>query len=155
MPTNISRITINASLQKVWDALTNPVQVKRWQFGSDLKTTWEPGSPIVFETAWEEKIFKQWGTVLEVKQNELVKYNLFAPRPDLEDKPENYFIMSYIISESGNKIKLEIQKEDNRPGAVAEKESTEENPVLTALKEISLSNCVINQVEIIIILTLY
>ena len=136
MITSKSTILINATKQKVWDALTKPELVKKWQYGSDLLTDWKVGREIRFRVEWENKVFEQWGKILEVIPNELIKYSLFFPRPDLEDKEENYFIMSYIISESGNVIKLEIVKEDNRLGAVKEKESDEENPVLIALKEI-------------------
>ena len=92
MALNISTIYINASAQRVWDALTKPKLVKKWQYGSDLITEWKVGSDIRFTAKWEDKIFEQWGKVLEVRPHELLKYNLFAPRPGLEDKPENYFI---------------------------------------------------------------
>ncbi len=140
MPVNISTIKINASIQKVWDTITKPELVKLWQFGSDLLTTWEPGSDIKFRTEWEGKVFEQWGTVLEVRPTEFVKYNLFASRPGLEDKPENYFIMSYILTEQGRQTKLEIIQDDNRPGVVQEEPQGAENPVLKALKERAESN---------------
>ena len=41
MAINISTITINASVQKVWDIITKPELVKQWQFGSDLITYWK------------------------------------------------------------------------------------------------------------------
>jgi uncharacterized protein YndB with AHSA1/START domain len=44
MPTNISTIKINASMQKVWDTITKPELIKLWQYGSDLLTTWETQS---------------------------------------------------------------------------------------------------------------
>jgi uncharacterized protein YndB with AHSA1/START domain len=135
-----STILINATKQKVWDALTKPELVKKWQYGSDVITDWKVGSEIRFRVEWDSKVFEQWGKILEIIPNELIKYSLFFPGPDLEDKEENYFIMTYIISESENKIKLEILKEDNRLGAVKEQESNEENPVLIALKEIIESN---------------
>lgn len=137
MATNISTITFNASIQKVWDTITKPGKVKLWQFGSDLITTWEPGTTIEFITEWEGKIFKQWGKVLEVRLGELVRYSLFAPRPGLEDKPENYFTMSYILSTEQGKTKLEIIQEDNRPNAVQEAPQGEENPVLQSLKSVA------------------
>ena len=83
MATNISTIKINASTQKVWDTITKPELVKLWQYGSDLLTTWEIGSDIKFRTEWEGKVFEQWGKVLEIRPNELVKYSLYAPRPGL------------------------------------------------------------------------
>lgn len=136
MATNISTVKLNASLDKVWDTLTKPEKVKLWQFGSDLTTTWEVGSSIEFVTKWEGQIFRQWGTVLEIKHNELIKYSLFAPRPDLEDKPENYFIMNYILTAEHGQTKLEIIQEDNRPNAVQEEPQGEEHPVLQSLKNI-------------------
>jgi uncharacterized protein YndB with AHSA1/START domain len=137
MSKNISTIIINSSPQKVWDTITKPELVKLWQFGSDLLTTWEIGSDIKFTSRWEDKVFEQWGKVLEFSPNKLVKYSLFAPRPDLEDKPENYFIMSYVLTEENEQIKLEIIQEDNRPNAAQEEPQGEENPVLKALKEIA------------------
>ena len=140
MATNISTIRINASIQKVWDTITKPEKIKLWQFGSDLITTWEVGTKIEFITEWEGTIFKQWGMVLEIESNNLLKYNLFAPRPDLEDKPENYFIMSYVLTSENGQTKLEIIQEDNRPNAVQEEPQGEENPILKSLKDIAETN---------------
>ena len=137
MATNISTIHINATASKVWEALTKPKLVKIWQYGSDLKTDWKVGSEIRFETAWEGKIFEQWGKILDIRTNELIKYSLFAPAPNREDKPENYFIMNYVLTANKEQTKLEIIQEDNRPGAVQEKPQGEENPILQGLKKLA------------------
>ena len=134
MATNISTIVLNASVEKVWNALTQPELVKQWQYGSDLLTTWKTGSEIRFRNEWDGQVFEQWGTVLEVVPNQKIKYSLFFPRPGLEDKPENYFIMNYVLTEENQKTKLEIIQEDNRPGAVQEEPQGEENPILQGLK---------------------
>ena len=136
MATNISRLTINASKEKVWLALTNPDKVKAWQFGSDLITNWKVGNEIRFKSEWNGQIFEQWGTVVEFDPYEKLKYTLFAPRPDLEDKPENYFEMEYKLINSKNGTELTITQEDNRPGAKQEPEQGEENPVLKVLKDL-------------------
>lgn len=134
MAKNISTILLNAPLEKVWKTLTLPELVKQWQYGSDLITDWKVNSEIRFRNEWEGQVFEQWGKVLEVIPNQKIKYSLFFPRPDLEDKPENYFIMSYVLSEENQKTKLEIIQEDNRPGAKQEEPQGEENPILQALK---------------------
>lgn len=134
MATNISTIYLNAPIEKVWNALTKPELVKQWQYGSDLITDWKISNEIRFRNEWEGQVFEQWGTVLDVVPNQKIKYSLFFPRPELEDKPENYFIMSYILSEENQKTKLEIIQEDNRPGAVQEEPQGEENPILQGLK---------------------
>jgi uncharacterized protein YndB with AHSA1/START domain len=140
MATNISTVTIKAPLQKVWDMLTKPELVKQWQYGSELITDWKVGGDIKFKTEWEGKIFEQWGKVLEIKSNELIKYSLFAPRPGLEDKPENYFVMSYVLTTDNEQTKLKIIQTDNRAGAVQEEPQGEENPILQGLKKIAETN---------------
>ncbi|MDO8998033.1 MAG: SRPBCC domain-containing protein [Sediminibacterium sp.] len=140
MAINISTLRINASKQKVWDTITKAEFVKLWQYGSDLMTNWEIDSDIKFRTEWQDKVFEQWGKVLEVKPTEIIKYSLFAPRPELEDKPENYFIMSYILTEENGVTELQIIQEDNRPNAVQEEPQGDENPVLKSLKKIAETN---------------
>lgn len=134
MATNISTTILNASIEEVWNALTKPELVKQWQYGSELITDWKTGNEIRFRNEWEGQLFEQWGSILEIVPNQKIKYSLFFPRPELEDKPENYFIMSYILSEESNKVKLQIIQEDNRPGAVQEEPQGDENPILQSLK---------------------
>jgi uncharacterized protein YndB with AHSA1/START domain len=136
MATNISTLRIEAPRENVWDALTNPELVKLWQYGSVLTTDWKVGGAIRFRSEWEGQVFEQWGTVLDVEPNVRLRYNLFAPRPDLEDRPENYFEMRYVLTELGGATQLEIFQVDNRPGAVQENPQGEENPALKSLKEL-------------------
>jgi uncharacterized protein YndB with AHSA1/START domain len=139
MATNISTIYIKSTVQRVWDVLTKPEFVKQWQYGSDLMTDWKTGSEIRFRTEWQGKTFEQWGRILEIRPGELIRYSLFAPRPGLEEKPENFFVMNYLLIMENNQVKLDIIQEDNRPGAVQEKPQGEENPVLQALKNLAES----------------
>ena len=140
MATNISRITINTTVKKVWDTLTKSELVKLWQYGSLLQTNWEVGSKIKFVTEWEGKTFEQWGIVLEYTPTQKLRYSLFAPRPDLEDKPENYFEMIYSLTADNGQTKLQIVQEDNRPNAVQEDEQGEENQILKMLKQVAETN---------------
>ena len=138
MTKSISKITINAPAEKVWNALTNPSLVKQWQYGSKLLTDWKVGSEIRFQNEWEDKIYEQWGKVLEVEQCKLIKYSLFAPRPGLEDKPENYFVMSYILNVLGDATYLTIEQEDNRQEADEDKDyDDDEQSILYALKRLA------------------
>jgi uncharacterized protein YndB with AHSA1/START domain len=140
MATNISTINIKASPEKVWDTITKPELVKLWQYGSDLITDGKVGDDIRFKTAWKDKIFEQWGKLLEIRPNELLRYSLFAPRPGLEDKPENYFEMNYVLTAENDGTKLAILQIDNRPGAKQEEPQGEENPVLQLLKQTAETN---------------
>ena len=135
MKTTDSVVDILAPASKVWSALTVPDLVKQWQYGADLLTTWEPGTPIVFRNEWNGQVFEQKGTVLEFTPVSRVKYSLFFPRPDLQDIPEHYFFMTYELTESGGSTSLLFRQEDPRPLPPEESPPGEEGPdVLSDLK---------------------
>lgn len=137
MAKNISKVIINASLSKVWDALVRPELVKQWQYGSNLLTDWKVGNEIRFYSEWEGNVYEQWGKVLDFSPYSLIKYSLFAPRPGLEDKPENYFVMSYILHGEGDSTELIIEQDDNRPEiSTQESNKDDDNPILLELKKL-------------------
>lgn len=80
MAINISTIIINASKQKVWDTITKAELVN---FGNMVATCWQLGkSATCLWNRMEDKVFEQWGKVLEFRPTEILKYSLFALRPD-------------------------------------------------------------------------
>ena len=137
MKTTDSTVKILAPAKKVWLALTSPGLVKQWQYGSDLQTTWEVGTSIVFRNEWNGQVFEQKGTVLEFSPESRLKYSLFFPRPEVQDIPENYFFMTYELAESGGTTSLLVRQEDPRPSPPDESSGGEDSPdVLSSLKEL-------------------
>lgn len=120
--------------------LTDPRLVKQWQYGSDLDTDWTAGSPIRFTSEWQGNTFEQWGTALDVTAPERLRYSLFAPRPGVEDRPENYFTMTYRLDTEDGATLLTITQQDPReqPGQEPDQQD-EDNPVLAALKAVAES----------------
>lgn len=137
MKTTNSIVKILAPASKVWLALTVPSLVKQWQYGSDLLTTWEPGTPIIFRNEWNGQVFEQKGTVIEFIPGSRVKYSLFFPRPGLEDIPENHFFMIYELTESEGLTSLLFRQEDPRPSEPDAAAGGDEGPdVLATLKDL-------------------
>jgi uncharacterized protein YndB with AHSA1/START domain len=134
-----STITITAPRLVVWDAVTLPENVRRWQYDSDLTTDWVVGQPIRFRAEWQGQVFEQWGTVLEFDAPDRLRYSLFAPRPGLEDRPENYFTMTYELDAVDGATRVTFIQEDPRDVDVAEDDPDEENPVLIALRDVAES----------------
>ena len=135
--TSDSIVEIRAPASKVWRALTVPDLVKQWQYGSDLLTSWEPGTPIVFRNEWDGQVFEQKGTVLEFIPGSRVKYSLFSPRPDLRDAPEHHFFMTYELTERGGLTSVLIRQEDPRPLPPDAPAGGDDGPdVLAGLKEL-------------------
>jgi len=137
MKTSNSTVKILAPAKKVWLALTRPDLVKQWQYGSDLLTTWEVGTSIVFRNEWDGRVFEQKGTVLEFSPESRLKYSLFFPRPDLRDIPEHHFFMTYELAESDGTTSLLVRQEDPRPSQPGESSGGDDGPdVLSHLKEL-------------------
>jgi uncharacterized protein YndB with AHSA1/START domain len=135
--TTDSTVKILAPAKKVWLALTNPGLVKQWQYGSDLLTTWEVGTAVVFRNEWNGQVFEQKGTVIEFLPESRLKYSLFFPRPDLQDIPENYIFMTYELAESGGSTSLLVRQEDGRPSSPDDPTVGDDGPdVLSILKEL-------------------
>ncbi|MGV8966489.1 MAG: SRPBCC domain-containing protein [Cellulomonas sp.] len=141
MSGSVSEIDVAASPASVWETLTLPALVKRWQYGSDLVTDWAVGSPIRFTVQWDGGRFEQWGMVLEFDRPRQLSYSLFAPRPDLVDAPENYFTMTYLLTPlDGGGTRVSITQHDPRPGTgEAEADGDAENPVLIELRAVAES----------------
>jgi len=98
------------------------------------------GSPIRFRAEWDGQVFEQWGTVLEFDAPRRLQYSLFAPRPGLVDRPENYFTLTYTLRDEDGATTLLITQDDPRPGSdEAQSDADEENPVLGALKQLAES----------------
>jgi uncharacterized protein YndB with AHSA1/START domain len=105
-----TQLTINAPLERVWAALTQPELVKQYFFGTDLVTTWEPQTPIYFRGEWEGKPYEDKGTVLSFVPLQSLEYNYFSSWSDVEDAPENYQIIRYKVKPLGAKTMLVIEQ---------------------------------------------
>jgi uncharacterized protein YndB with AHSA1/START domain len=130
------RVNINAPVSKVWDALTKPEIIKQYLFGTDTITDWKVGNPITFTGEWEGKTYKDKGTILGFEKNRLIKYSYWSSMSGIEDKPENYAIVTYELSGVDRDVDLTITQE-NIPDEKM-KEHSEENwkKVMNGLKNV-------------------
>ncbi len=128
--------TINASSFRVWEALTDPELIKKYFFGTDTYTDWKVGHPIVFEGEYEGKKYKDKGTILANKEKELLRYSYWSSMSGIEDKPENYGIISYRLKGDYMSTTLTVTQE-NIPDEKTKEHSIQNwKKVLSGLKEI-------------------
>jgi uncharacterized protein YndB with AHSA1/START domain len=127
---------IHAPAEEVWAALTTPALIKQYFFGTDTVSDWKPGSPIIFKGEWEGKKYEDKGTILSVVPGQLFRYNYWSSMSGIEDKPENYVIITYALAEKNNNTLLTVTQE-NIPG-MKMKEHSEQNwkKVLGGLKKL-------------------
>jgi uncharacterized protein YndB with AHSA1/START domain len=134
--TGRAAITINVPAVKVWEALTTPEIIKQYFFGTDAISDWQVGSPLIFKGEWQGKQYEDKGTILKVIPFKLFQYDYWSSMSGIENKPENYVVITYELSENNNATTLTITQE-NIPDEKT-KEHSEENwkKVLEDLKKL-------------------
>lgn len=102
------KTTIKAPIEKVWEALINPEMVMQYFFGSSQETNWEIGSSILWKGEYEGTKYIDKGKVLEFSPNDILSYSYLSSWSGLDDKPENYLLVTYEIKGIGAETELTI-----------------------------------------------
>jgi uncharacterized protein YndB with AHSA1/START domain len=127
---------IHATIENVWDALTDPEIIKKYFFGTNTITDWKVGSPIKFKGEWGGKSYEDKGTILEIQKNKLIKYNYWSSMSDIEDKPENYVTVTYQLSGEDENVNLSVLQENIPDEKMKEHSAENWNKVLLGLKKV-------------------
>src|SRR5262249_32926794 len=106
-------VNINAPATRVWDALTDPAQVKQYFFGTDLETDWQVGSPMTFRGVWEGTPYEDFGTVLAMDHPTFIAYSHWSPLSGRPDTPENRHVLEYNIEPRGARTLLTLLQDNN------------------------------------------
>ena len=138
-----STITIHAPAAKVWDALVNPEQTRKYMFGCETVSEWQPGSPLTWEMEWEGKPFTAVkGHVVSIEPGKFLAYTTIDPNnPNMPDLPENYLTVTYTLSEEEGVTTLTVTQGDYSKVADGEKRYKDGynngegwNPILVQVK---------------------
>jgi uncharacterized protein YndB with AHSA1/START domain len=92
---------INASPAQVWAALTDPALIKKYMFGSQVETDWQPGSPILWKGECEGHVYEDKGEILEIEPQRRLKVTHFSPLSGQQDVPGNYHTLLYELTATG------------------------------------------------------
>ena len=99
-----NNISISAPASKVWDALVNPEQTKKYMFGCEAISDWKIGSPLIWRGLYEgkEMIFVK-GNIVDLKPGNFLAYTVIDPNSGIADIPENYLDVTYALLEENGK----------------------------------------------------
>jgi uncharacterized protein YndB with AHSA1/START domain len=92
-------ITINAPIERVWDALVNPRIVSQYLHGTTLEADWRPGGAVTWTGEWKGQAYTDKGTVLRYEPPRAVATTHWSPMAGTEDSPENYHHVTYELVE--------------------------------------------------------
>ena len=105
-------VKINVPAFKVWDALTNPKVIKKYFFGTEAISDWKVGSSLEFKGVWEGKTYLDKGIILKSEPEKVFQYSYFSSFSGLKDLPENYQIITYLLSSENNSTNLSVTQEN-------------------------------------------
>lgn len=137
-------IEISAPAARVWDALVNPEQTKKYMFGCETVSDWKKGSELLWRGEYEgkEMIFVK-GTIVDIQPNRFLAYTTIDPNSNIDDKSENYLTVTYRLEEKDDKTTLTITQGDYSKVAEGERRYTESynngegwNPILVQIKSL-------------------
>jgi uncharacterized protein YndB with AHSA1/START domain len=129
-------VTIDASPKRVWVALTDPVMIKRYMFGSDVTSDWTVGSTITYAGEYEGKKYEDHGTILEIEPERLLRSTHFSPLGGKPDVPENYHEITYTLANQDGATRVELTQDNNGSAAEAEHSAANWQQMLDGLKSV-------------------
>jgi len=138
-------ISINAPADKVWDALVNPEQTKKYMFGCETVSDWQKGSPLLWRMDYEGKDFiAVKGIISDIQPEKFLAYTTIDPNnPAMEDLPENYLTVTYSLKEENGTTTLVVTQGDYSKVADGQRRYEETynngegwNPILVEIKKI-------------------
>ena len=138
--TSTSTLMIKAPLNKVWDALINPELVKQYFFGTDLVTTWQVGSPILFKGQWEGNPYEDKGVVLSFIPMESLEYSYWSSFSGISDIPELYQIMKFSVEEISGGVNVTIFQSNVDTQESADQSGENWKMVMEGLKKLLENN---------------
>ena len=109
-----SIITIQAPAEKVWDALTNPAQTKKYMFGCEALSDWKEGSPLLWKGNFNGvEVVAVKGTILKIQPGKYLAYTAIDPNnPSVPDLPENYLTVTCDLLEEAGQTTLTATQGD-------------------------------------------
>ena len=131
-----AEIEIEAPQQRVWTALTDPVEIEKYMFGSHVVTDWKPGSPIVWKGEYEGKKYEDRGKILEFEPERRLRVTHFSPLSGQEDVPANYHTLTSELEGNGGKTHVALRQDNNATAEAAEHSKSNWEKMLSVLKEV-------------------
>lgn len=134
--TGSTSVTIRASAPEVWKALTDPALISQWLHDTRVETDWKVNSPIVYRGEWRGQPYEDKGTIIEVVEPKILRSTFLSSFSGLEDKPENYAVVSYELEEKDGTTTLKLTQSNCKSQQEADDTAKNWSTVLAKLKDL-------------------
>jgi uncharacterized protein YndB with AHSA1/START domain len=111
----------DSTTDTIWEYMTNPDLVKEYFFGTDLNIDLQAGGAIRYSGIYDDKEYVDAGIITKCEKPNLLEFTYRSSWWNLEDKPENYALITYKIEAIENsKTKLIITMQGHESKAKLE-----------------------------------
>jgi DNA-binding transcriptional ArsR family regulator/uncharacterized protein YndB with AHSA1/START domain len=114
---HVYQVYIATTPERLWTAITDPKETRRYYYGTAVHSDWQPGSPL--EYTYPDGSVAANGKVLELETNRRVVMEFNAVWDD-EIRDEPPVRMTWEIAPSGELCKLTVTTEGVVPGSATE-----------------------------------
>ena len=129
-------VDVDAEPRVVWAALVDPAQIKRYMFGTDVESDWEPGSSIVWKGEYEGKSYEDKGEIVAVELGTRLAMTHYSPLSGRPDKPENYHRLDYLLRATESGTRLTLTQDGNASTEEADHAAENWRQMLDELKKV-------------------
>jgi len=129
-------VSINAGKSKVWKAIITPQLIKKYLMGTNVTSDWKEGSAISYQGEYNGKTYHDKGVIKQIEPEKLFQSTYWSSMGGKEDKPENYNLVTYELSEDNGKTNVTLTQDNVQSDKEKEHVTQNWNMVLKKLKEV-------------------
>jgi uncharacterized protein YndB with AHSA1/START domain len=105
-------VTVQATPERVWEALTKPALIKQYMMGADVETDWKVGSPLIYTGTYQGKRYEEKGVIKQLEPNKLLQATHFSASSGKEDKPENYALVTWQLEKAAGATHVMVTQDN-------------------------------------------
>ncbi|MDN5217010.1 SRPBCC family protein [Fulvivirgaceae bacterium BMA12] len=129
-------VPINAPVDKVWKALTNPETVKAYMFGTNVISKWEEGGAINWFGEWEGNHYEEKGIITKLIPAKRLQYTRYNNLSGLQDVPESYQLITIDLLANERGVSIALTEDNNSTEHAKERSEEVWKTILNNLKEL-------------------
>ena len=104
----IKEITINATPEIIFDALTTSDEIIKFFPLNEVISTWKKGEPVNYKGEVNGQEFTDYGVITELSRPNKYTYTYWSDNHGTERTPENHLDISYSLSPVNNMTCLNV-----------------------------------------------
>ncbi len=131
-----SSVTIDAPVSKVWEAIVTPSIIKKYLFDTNVTSDWKEGSNIEYAGEYEGKSYHDKGVIKKLVPEKVFQSTYWSSMSGKEDKPENYNLVTYILSVEDGKTIVTLTQDNIATSEERTHSTNNWDMVLQKLKEV-------------------